>query len=78
MNKIDELIDSIYNPKEKFDWIDIERIMKEYAEYYSKRVLEIAAKNAKWSCFPTKDDPTAFEEIVDKDSILNIQLPEHE
>jgi len=47
-------------------------IMKEYAELYAKKCLEIAAENA-----------NIFYDVggynyVDSGSILNIKLPEHE
>lgn len=40
MNKIKEFIESI-DYLEGFEWDDIERIMKEYAEWYAKYALEI-------------------------------------
>lgn len=44
MNKIDELLDSIwfYDPfsDQTYHTCDIERVMKEYAEYYAKLVIE--------------------------------------
>jgi hypothetical protein len=52
----------------KVDYDVVKAIALEYAEVYSKQVLEIAAKEA------IADSPY---HNVDKYSILNIQLPEH-
>ena len=49
--------------------------MKEYAEWYAKRCLEIAAENAESI---TDIDKYIYGSIVDKSSILNINLPNHE
>ncbi len=45
--------------------------MKEYAEIYAAKVLKLAAENA--TC-EIADFPYS---AVDKDSILNIKLPQH-
>lgn len=81
MTKIDELIESIIKCEEftmGYDDVcwpdDVKRVMQEYAEHYAKQVLELAAKNAKL-------DTEVFEGemwcAVNKDSILNIELPTH-
>jgi hypothetical protein len=47
--------------------------MKEYAEYYAKRCLEIAYQKGKrknWEESPTWD--------LDEETIINLELPEHE
>ncbi len=70
MSKIDELLDSIwfYDPfsDQTYHTCDIERIMKEYAEYYAKKCLKIADSHI----FPD----TYCAEIYPMD----ITLPPHE
>lgn len=52
---------------------DLVPIMEEYAEYYAKRCLEIAANNAVALERDYNDDW-----YVDTNSILNIELPSHD
>lgn len=59
---------------EAYGIVSIESAMKEYAEFYAKKCLEIAAKEANFMF--TGDGPEDYE--IDKDSILNIKLPEHD
>lgn len=82
MTKIEELIDSLGN---QYDWDDIQvsQIMREYAEFYAKKCLEIAAENATGTPkydFSNPYTSTLIEDSVniDENSILNIKLPEHE
>jgi len=53
------------------DPIRLEDCMREYAEWYAKECLKIVAENAKTVRCPDYDK-------VNKDSILNIKLPEHD
>lgn len=56
------------------------RAMKEYAEYYAKECLSIAADNAEIyeeGYYNRNDDPD-YRWAVNKESITDIQLPEHE
>lgn len=88
--KIEELINDIKyttfdghsNTWEVCDPDKVREIMILYAEYYAKKCLGIAAENATTECVVPEDefcpDFTNAYEIVDKDSILNIKLPEHE
>lgn len=84
MSKIEELIDSIrwkyYHNECEFGGIDIEEIMKEYAEIYAKRCLEIAAENATCDelCRYGKYDQEEVYFEVNYKSITNIDLPPHE
>lgn len=92
MTKVDELIDSIYNKEERFDYTDIEKIMKEYAEYYAKQCLAIAAEKALFSVSNSQNKKiwlygnrmsvpivNRIDEIhIFKESITNIKLPEHD
>lgn len=79
MTKINELIDSIWD----FDGYSaphIRRIMKEYAEIYAEKCLEIAAENA--TCdelfrYGKYDQEEVYFEVNYK-SITNITLPPHE
>lgn len=76
---------------ETYGIISIESAMKEYAEFYAKECLKIAAVCARLSV----QGVTSLEEYktdhiysndglqdlyvdIDKDSILNIKLPEHD
>lgn len=52
-------------------YTSIKRCMKEYAEYYAKRCLEVASTNAKTVRCPDYDK-------VNANTILNITLPEHD
>lgn len=55
-------------------WTTLENGLKEYAEFYAKECLEVAAEEANFMF--TGDGPEDYE--IDKDSILNIKLPEHD
>ncbi len=80
---------------EAYGIISIESAMKEYAEFYAKKCLEIAAKKATTDAYiksnygesrwkKWKDDTsvslldTQQMYKVNKSSILNIKLPEHD
>jgi len=84
MTKIEEIfkkhgvdIQVSYPPSPKI----IEEMMKEYAEYYANICLQIAVDEAKLISVP-KFREAGFEHYynigLDRDSILNIKLPEHE
>ena len=91
MSKIEEIINHYVPPICQGDWY--KEMMKEYAEYYAKKCLKIAAENAKLSVdnwvhpkgYPylmVNQNPNRLEEEnyfhVDQNSITNIQLPEHD
>jgi hypothetical protein len=74
---------------------DVVPIMEQYAEYYAKKCLEVAVKNAvtkvyikpigkgkryKEICDGESYNPmeTIQKFMVDKNSILNIELPSHD
>ncbi len=79
MTKIDEVLDKhcdcrfFQDDRECF-----QEAMKEYAEIYASRCLEIAADNAECDdvSYKNGDSYPMFE--VNKNSIINIDLPEHE
>jgi hypothetical protein len=52
MSEIDKLINSIWSD-DGFYSSDIERIMKEYAEYYAKECLKLAEYELMEDIFPT-------------------------
>ena len=65
----------------KADLETIENCMKKYAELYAKKCLIKAANEAR--CFTLKELSNEFDEdestnVLKKESITNIQLPEHE
>jgi len=94
--KIEELIDAIVGKyvdvydEQRFSREGIAEIMKQYAEYYAKKCLEIAAENATllddgkptgqqriiWEAYNTSRSDIEYE--VNKKSITDINLPEHE
>lgn len=71
MRKIDEVIAKYNYDNDSF--LSIESMMKDYAEWYAKQCLKIAADEA--IADMSFMNATAW---VDKDSILNIKLPEHD
>lgn len=84
MTKIKELMDSVIvdspvYPEQYFSIENIEKIMKEYAEVYARRVLEIAAENAtaNFECIGAVLGAENVNPYVEPGSILNIKLPEH-
>ena len=77
MTKIEELINKYRRPFEhygdtEFDEQNVERMMKEYAVWYTYRCLEIAANEAQ------AEIRNWDEAHVIKSSITRIKLPEHE
>ena len=87
MTKIEELIESI----QKFEQLiwdeefvcwpdDVERIMKQYAEFYAQRCLEIAAKeaSANFECIGAVLGAENVNPYVEQESILKIKLPPHD
>ncbi len=81
MNKIKELISNYWLDTDSSSLVhdlyvsDIEELMIEYAEWYAKQCLEIAAEKAEteWGSGCDYD-----VKIVNKSTILNIELPNHE
>ena len=59
-------------------WTTLENGLKEYAEFYAKKCLEIAANETEMKYEKLDYHPSAWKEVIDKDSILNIKLPEHD
>lgn len=87
MSKLEDIINSyrVVTPHwadQEWSEGDIWLIAKEYAEYYAKKCLQIAAEEAQTKCIPHREfggaDFCDSYEVVDKDTILNIKLPEHE
>ncbi len=70
--KIEELLSPILVLQYKSDIELVENAMKEYAEYYAKKCLEIAADKAECEC------GGYIGSEIEPSSILNIKLPEHE
>lgn len=91
MTKIEEIKYAVLEVTGATDYEDcIDQCMKEYAEVYARKVLEVAMNNATilYNGQSTRDriyyieayDSSRKEQTfqVDPDSILNIKLPEHE
>jgi hypothetical protein len=85
MSKIEKLIKKIKTKSldygiDVFDEYQIEQIMQEYAEYYAKKCLEIAAENVELfqEGYYNRNDDLDYKWSVDRESITKIQLPEHE
>lgn len=86
MNKIEEIIDkhdatTYYGCLSRGNWNEnIILMMKEYAEYYAIKCLQLAAKSVKSEqVMNIQQGYEPFAETrIDKGSILNIKLPEHE
>lgn len=78
MTKIEEILNYYIPPTCQVD--SHLKMMKEYAEYYAKKCLEIAAENAETEVqwFYNRQDDEESHAVVNKESITNIQLPEHE
>lgn len=81
MTKIEELLETIERyqhtpePIDTYGYFDIVKIMKEYAEWYAQKCLEIAAEHAQSI---TDIDEYIYGSIVDKNTILNIKFPDHD
>lgn len=78
MTKIEEILNYYIPPTCQVD--SHLKMMKEYAEWYAKKCLEIAADNAEIyeeGYYNRNDDPD-YRWAVNKESITDIQLPEHE
>lgn len=79
MSKIDELIDSIrqstggYYPATEFYDYSIERIMKEYAEWYAHKCLEKFEKDSD-PVYDMQGDFLGYSTPY----LENFKLPEHE
>lgn len=85
MTKIEELITSIKETyggmfSQEFDESDINRILKEYAEIYARKCLQIAAKeaSANFECIGAVLGAENVNPYVEEESILKIKLPEHD
>lgn len=77
MTKIEEILNYYIPPTCQVD--SHLKMMKEYAEWYAKKCLEIAAHNVevgKQGAFGTYWNRGDL--VVNKQSITDIQLPEHE
>lgn len=70
MTKLEEVIAKYNYDNDSF--LSIESMMRDYAEIYAKKCLEIAAEEAT-ARLHSYDEP-----MVNKSSILNIKLPEHD
>jgi hypothetical protein len=99
MSKIEEIIEKNRNKTDHytdqefsdFGNVSVASAMKEYAEWYAKRCLEIAAKESKLRCqgitsleeffqssITTNDGLQDIFVDVDTRSIKNIKLPPHD
>ena len=86
MTKIEEIIERNRNKTDHyadqefsdFGNISVESAMKEYAEYYAKKVLEIVTVKVRMKWEYVGDGSDDGMQIIDKDPILNIKLPEHD
>ncbi len=95
MTKIEEIIErsqklTDHYADQEFDFQQVEKMMKEYAETYARKVLGIAARNVNildngtntGQAYVVVDAYDHFkrdkEFRVDIDSILTLKLPEHE
>ena len=60
--------------------VDIVEMMKEYAEYYAQKCLEVAAENVRFQYGDIDVEGSAHKEIVDLDyeKTFGFKLPEHE
>lgn len=88
MTKLEEILEKNrlktdhYADQEFSDYglFSVEAAMKEYSEWYAKKCLEIAAEEAdvmeEW--FYNRVDDEDHRWVINKDSILNIKLPEHD
>jgi len=78
MTKLEEIIAKYNYDNDSF--LSIESMMRDYAEFYAKRCLEIAAEQVKFEYGEFDVEGFTHKEIVgiDYGSILNIKLPEHE
>jgi len=81
MSKIEEIVSKVYDIqaiKANGGYIydlhpeELEELMKEYAEVYARKCLMIAANDAQIS-YEVGD-----YHFIDRDSITNITLPEHD
>ena len=70
MSKIEEIIAKYNYNIDSF--LSVECMMRDYAEWYAKKCLEIAVDNAE-----TYTDRGGYT-FVDGKSILNIKLPDHD
>lgn len=78
MTKINEFIDKIVGVG-GITRNNVAVILKQYAEMYAMKVLEVAAENANSKFIQDdRDLMSGGYQMIDKDSILNIKLPEHE
>lgn len=75
MTKIEELYWKIPRINRlELTYKDIHEICQQYAEFYAKKCLEIAANEAMSYC---PSNPT-LESIVFHNTIVDIKLPEHD
>lgn len=64
--------------KNEEDIFCCEKAMKEYAEFYAKKCLEKAAENAECDDVSYQNGDSYAMFAVNRNSILTIDLPEHE
>lgn len=81
MTKLDEIIDAGFHADDfvTFEPKQLKKTIQKYAEYYAKQCLAIAAENAiikTKELYYTQGEQPQY--IVDKESITNIRLPEHD
>lgn len=77
MTKIEEIKERIILEGGYTDYEEcIDLCMKEYAEFYTKQCLVIAAKEACVVCLGNDGIENYYN--VDRDSILNLRFPSHD
>lgn len=84
MSKIDEIIRSVDanvsdNPIHLDNLVldDVKYCMRSYAEWYAKKCLAIAADEAMLN-YETESGAMRDEPVVEKSSIIDIIMPDHE
>lgn len=92
MTKLDKLIDAGFHADDfvTFEPKQLKKTIQKYAEYYAKQCLAIAAENATIKkeftlgfgenpvYFIKEDELSNYNLSVSKESITNIELPEHD
>lgn len=74
MTKLDQIIDAGFHADGfvTFEPKQLKKTIQKYAEYYAKQCLAIAAENAEL------EGDEGDSVWIDKESITNIKLPEHD
>ena len=80
MTKIEEFITKAIDGLTDEEWNKLIIAVKNYSEFYAQKYLRSAIKNVKVKQESNEQQGYApyFEYVVDKDSILNTKLPEHD